>query len=196
VSEQECDIRLIEPGDKLAGLSLGHKDFSPLKNFLRYQAHSFHRRGLGRTYGAFVEGKIVGYITLVCGQVSSEDQLKSKAEVDDFTYTHFPSVKIARLAVDKRYRGCQLGRRFINLSFGIVREEICPRIGCRFMIVDVKKSAVKFYEKCGFTILDTPDNKRRPEPVMFVDLHRINVMGTSSECVNEDSFQPEAANAA
>jgi hypothetical protein len=41
-------------------------------------------------------------------------------------------------------------------------------------MVESKREAVKFYEKCGFTMLDTPAKREREEPVMFVDLSKVD----------------------
>jgi hypothetical protein len=41
-------------------------------------------------------------------------------------------------------------------------------------MVDSKRNSVKFYERCGFTMLDTPENKERNEPVMYVDLSKVD----------------------
>jgi hypothetical protein len=38
---------------------------------------------------------------------------------------------------------------------------------------DAKKSAVRFYEKRGFTMLDTATNKALPNPVMFILLNKL-----------------------
>ncbi len=40
-------------------------------------------------------------------------------------------------------------------------------------MVNSKKNSVKFYERCGFTMLDMPSNKARSEPVMYVDLSKV-----------------------
>lgn len=115
--------------------------------------------------------KVVGYITLVCGEVVIGDDDDGLIDGVDYRYRHYPAVKIARLAVDKSLqRKSGLGRYLVDLALGTARREVCPSVGCRFVMVESKKDAVKFYEKCGFTMLDTPTNKARPEPVMFVDL--------------------------
>jgi hypothetical protein len=44
------------------------------------------------------------------------------------------------------------------------------------MMVDSKKPSVDFYRKCGFTILDTADNRDREAPVMFIDLSKIDAV--------------------
>jgi hypothetical protein len=67
-----------------------------------------------------------------------------------------------------------LGKALVDLALGIAKREISPSVGCRFVMVDSKRNAAPFYEKCGFTILDTPANRDRVEPVMFVDLKKVD----------------------
>jgi hypothetical protein len=73
----EFEIRQIEPGDTLTGLSLGDAAFLALKNFLRKQARAYHNQNLAKTYGVFrtnEPNRVVGYITLVCGQIETEEE--------------------------------------------------------------------------------------------------------------------------
>lgn len=172
----DIEIRQIKPGDKLTGLSLGDAAFNPLKIFLRRHAQRYEEESLARTYAAFngQGGKAIAYITLVCGEiVAAEDEnpLINEPQLD-YRYKHFPAVKIARLAVDQRYRGYDLGRTLVNLALGQAKNVICPAVGCRFAVVDSKSQSVKFYEKCGFTMLDTEENRKRESPVMWIDLKK------------------------
>lgn len=168
------EIRLIEVGDRLTGLSLGDPSFTPLKTFLQRQAKSYQARSLARTYGAFLGGKIVAYMSLVCGEVVVGND--DKALVDDldviYRYTHYPAIKIARLAVDRKHRGSRLGQTLVDLALGIARDRISPAVGCRFVMVDSKQPSVGFYLRMGFTLLDTDANRARTEPVMFLDLQK------------------------
>lgn len=45
-----------------------------------------------------------------------------------------------------------------------------PHVRCQFLVTDAKQPAVAFYEKMGFTLLDTNDNRERENTVMFIDL--------------------------
>ena len=91
-------------------------------------------------------------------------------------------MKISRLLVDSRYRRqgdrwadeARLGEALVQFALGLAVEQVCPAVGCRFVVVDAKSDAVGFYRKMGFTLLDTQANRARPEPVMFVDLHKTN----------------------
>jgi GNAT superfamily N-acetyltransferase len=172
----EIDIRQIEPGDRLTGLSLGDQAFTPLKIFLQKHAKTYHEQNLARTYGAFLiaeKPKVIGYLTLVCGEVVTGEDDNHLLQEIDYSYKHYPAVKIARLAVDKGMRDRKLGRALVDLALGVAKDTICPAVGCRFVVVDAKKAAVPFYLRCGFTLLDTPENQERDAPVMFVDLHKI-----------------------
>lgn len=174
------EIRPIEAGDRLTGLSVGADKFLPLKTFIQKHAKTYQAQSLARTYGAFstapaLRGKLLGYVTLVCGEVVIEDDdpLLPLGEGVDYRYRHYPAVKIARLAVDARQRGQDIGTQLLDLSLAITLEVICPEVGCRFLMVDAKQDSVGFYSKAGFTMLDTPANRQRDEPVMFIDLPKL-----------------------
>jgi GNAT superfamily N-acetyltransferase len=179
VAEEPLDIsiRQLEPGDRASGFSLGEKQYEPLKRFLRRDAGAFHSQNLAKTY-VVVPGdsadRVIAYVTLVCGQIEIEQQVQESLDQSvQFTYSHCPAVKIARLAVDRRFKKRGIGKILIDFSLGIVADEICPRIGCRFIVVDAKRDAVPFYQDtCGFTLLETEENKSRDSPLMFVDLHK------------------------
>ncbi|WP_294257253.1 GNAT family N-acetyltransferase [uncultured Sphingomonas sp.] len=175
--DEQLTLKQIEAGDKLSGLSLGHADFTPLKAFIQTKAMAFERQSLSRTYGIFgAETKnLRAYMTLVCGEVAigEEDPVPIDNEGVDFNYKHFPAVKIARLAVDRRLQGLGVGQKLVNVALGVAKGTICPVVGCRFMMVDSKRQSVGFYEKCGFTVLDTVGNRGRDAPVMFIDLSKI-----------------------
>lgn len=171
------EIRQIKSGDKLIGLSLGDDLYTPLKTFLQKHALKYEAQSLARTYGAFASDtkKIVGYITLVCGEVVTGDgdgRLVQEPGLQ-YHYNHYPAVKIARLAVDKRNSRLRLGTNLVNLALGQAKNVICPAVGCRFVMVDSKAQSVVFYEKCGFTMLDTVSNRERAAPVMWIDLNRV-----------------------
>lgn len=179
------EIRQIEPGDRVTGLSLGGPEFTALKTYLQKHAKTHHEKSLAKTYGVFDLGpaaesgsrasKIVGYVTLVCGEVviGTDDPAPIDDEGVSYTYAHYPAVKIARLAVDRRYRGLEIGSSLVQLALGIAKDTISPAVGCRFVVVDSKQSAVSFYRRAGFVLLDTPTNRARTEPIMFVDLRKV-----------------------
>lgn len=178
--DEEFEIRQIEAGDTVTGLSLGDADFQPLKSYLKNEARLHQAQGLARTYGLYNLGannpkKVLGYMTLVCGEIAAADAPEAQNIADGvlYRYPQFPAVKLARLAVDSSLKGNGWGTIFADLAVGISRNEIAPRVGCRFLVVDAKQKSVAFYKKAGFTLLDTDANRERAEPVMFVDLLKV-----------------------
>lgn len=177
--DQEYEIRLLEAGDRVTGLSLGDEAFVPLKTFLQNHAKQYQRKSLARTYMAFIDSgrrqpKPVGYISIVCGEIVTDDTDLLDDEELRYDYAWCPAVKIARLAVDVRHRKNGLGRELVRLAVGRVKELIAPTAGCRFIVVDAKSQSVSFYRKIGFTPIDTDANRARDELVMFMDLSKID----------------------
>lgn len=177
VPERDLDIaiRSLQPGDSVTGFSAG-EGFTALKNFFRKQARPFDDKSLARTYVAVISDKPtkpVAYLTLVAGEIATNGSDSLADDIPDYRYGAFPAVKIARLAVDSRYRGFGLGKMLIQFGMGIVIDNICPAVGCRFLVVDAKMQSIEFYDKQGFRMLDTDENRNRDHPVMFIDLARI-----------------------
>lgn len=178
--DEEYEIRPLEAGDRVTGLSLGDQDFQPLKSYLKNEAKLHQAQSLARTlalFGSSAPTRVLGYMTLICGEIAASDapQAKTLANGVIYRYPQFPVVKLARLAVDVSVKGNgqRWGSKFVDLATGIAKNEISPVVGCRFLVVDAKKKSVGFYKKTGFTLLDTPDNKARPEPVMYIDLLKV-----------------------
>lgn len=166
-------LREISPDDTVSGLSLGDEEFLPLKIFLGKHAKRYHQQNTGKTY-VFVASnspqKIVAYITLVCSQIQVDAVPDG---VGEYAYKDFPAVKIARLAVDRRQRGNDLGTKLVDLAMAITTQNIMPHVGCRFLIVDSKKKSIRFYDKYGFRLLDTDHNKQQDAPLMFIDTGKL-----------------------
>ncbi|GAA4108961.1 GNAT family N-acetyltransferase [Aminobacter aganoensis] len=171
---EEVVIRSIEPGDNLPGFVLAGKTNRPLKSFLRKEAIPYENFSLARTWVAALAGSpdLLGFITIVSGEVSVQ---KTAVPNDDgtrkFRYPYYPAIKVARLAVDDRHGGKKLGLALVDFALGVAKAQICPMVGCRFAIVDSKTQSIGFYEKCGFTLLDTPENRGLEHPFMYLDLH-------------------------
>lgn len=168
-------LRQLKPGDNVARLSLGHSDYVPLKNFLKREARKFHEQNITKTWVVIDEEKpaiIVGYVSLICSQIELEQG--NEHAVPDFQYIGYPCIKIARLAVDQSLQGQGIGAELISFSISLTRGLVMENVGCRFLVVDAKNASIGFYKKCGFTLLDTPENKNRKCPLMFIDLHKIS----------------------
>jgi len=171
-------VRPIQSTDSLIPFKTGSQEFQPLKAFLRNQAIEFQLAMVAQTYVCILledgedKGKVIGYLTLTC----SELDIKNGYELSDCPYANqydsLPAVKIARLAIDARYRGNKLGKMFVALALDVTTQDIYPTVGCRFLITDAKANAVAFYKTEGFSELNTVKNLTSPNPVMFIDLFK------------------------
>lgn len=116
-------------------------------------------------------------MTLVAGEVAIENGddglVNDDAEDVSYPYLQYPAVKVARLAVDRRSQGLSIGTDFVALAIAITLEDVASVVGCRFLMLDAKTASVGFYERAGFTLLDTPANRARDEKVMFIDVHKL-----------------------
>ncbi len=173
----EFVIRKIEPDDSVTGFSLGAEELQPLKSFLQNQAKEHHKCNLTKTYvvidsqDANDSGapRVWGYISMLCSYVELGDE-EHPGEVENYLYGEFPAIKIARLAIDQRVQNKGLGKALVNLCIAISKENIMPNIGCRFIVVDSKQRAVRFYQESGFKIMATEETQSLDTVIMYLDL--------------------------
>ena len=132
------EIRQIEPGDTLTGLSLGDAAFVALKNFLRRQARPYHNQDLAKTYGAFLKQMqpacVIGdvHARLRPGRHRNAGRRPPPFEPEtEYPDDHFPAVNIARLAVRT---GATAGSAFTTLDTEENRALASP-----IMFVDLHK---------------------------------------------------------
>lgn len=169
--ETSYTIRKLENTDSSQNFKLGNKALLPLKTFLQKQAKQFQQSSIAQTYVAVTDDKsIVGYVSLTCSEIDLENgyELNDCAQANNYSF--LPAVKIARLAVDNRYRGQSIGQNLVNFSLALVLDSIASNVGCRFIVTDAKKDAVGFYEKQGFVLVNSENNLQSECPVMFLDL--------------------------
>jgi GNAT superfamily N-acetyltransferase len=118
--------------------------------------------------------RIWGYATLMCSEITLNG-LKRLGESSNYKrYDTFPAIKLARLAVDKSLQGRGYGALLVNTAIAIAKDYIMPNVGCRFFTVDSKRDAVNFYEKIGFMLLESKENQTNQNPLMFLDLNKID----------------------
>lgn len=177
-------LRRLESSDNPKKLSAGEDKYAALKTFAAKHARRYETERLARTYVLEDEGNkcLAAYLTMVCSEVTSDNP----PVVEDglhYPYSQWPAVKISRLLVDSRYRregarwsnDLSLGKHLVEFALGLAADQVCPAVGCRFVVVDAKEDAVGFYQKLGFRLLDTAANRERSAPVMFMDLHKTDV---------------------
>jgi len=90
----------------------------------------------------------------------------------DVPYKEYPAIKIARLAVDKKYERRGVGRFLLLVAVGKALK-ISDEVGCRFITVDSKQGSIGFYEKRGGFEL-VKKHKNRTYPTIYLDILPIN----------------------
>lgn len=170
-------IRPLRDDEGLNALSLGSTELAPLKAFLRKHALQYEVASVARTYvvvdraDAIRGGRVWGYASLVASEVQLGAAQAPTVDRWPDGYSQ-PAVKLARMAIDRELQGSGLGRELMSWVIALVQDQIATRIGCRLLVTDAKRSAVGFYERVGFTMLDTDANRRSAQPVMFLLLNR------------------------
>ncbi|MGD1105240.1 MAG: GNAT family N-acetyltransferase [Terriglobia bacterium] len=120
-----------------------------------------NRYGIGTTYvmvntlmpPILADGPIViGYYTLAMTEVPT---LGLPANLGRFPYKMVPAVLIARLAVVKQLRGKGLGTQLLRDAIERTLA-IGQNVGCRCIVVDAYPTALDWYKKFGFIVVNDP----------------------------------------
>jgi ribosomal protein S18 acetylase RimI-like enzyme len=77
------------------------------------------------------------------------------------------------MAIDQQLQGKGIGRSLVSWAIALVKLHVACHVGCRLLVTDAKQSAVGFYKRMGFTMLDTLSNPQRSAPVMFIELGKL-----------------------
>lgn len=170
------ELRLLDDGDRCNSFSLGDGGLTPLKTYLLRQAKQHHLRHLARTFVIVRAGQntVLAYASILCTQIRVSDVAVAGGE-EDFPYKDFPALRLARLAVDRRYQGTGMGALLVDFILSLAREQIMPHVGCRFLVLDAKPGSVAFYERKGFSKIGEVQDGANPLTLMFVDLYRLAV---------------------
>ena len=124
-------------------------EVEPLNRYLQKHAFQAQQSEGARTYVTLAnDGTIAGYFTLAYGSVEHE---KAPERVTRGLARHpVPVILLARLAVDKRFKGQGVGKELLRDA--LLRTLNAAEIaGLRAVVVDAKDEAAKaFYERFGF----------------------------------------------
>jgi ribosomal protein S18 acetylase RimI-like enzyme len=139
---------------RIAKLALAHDATSfdcgneSLNRFIKLHALQGQRAGMSQTYAAITGETVIGYHTLVAGNVvhdDAPDRLKKGVPRHPV-----PVIVLARLAVDITWRGKGLGAALVADAMRRILQA-ADIAGVRAMLVHAKDDAAKaFYEHLGF----------------------------------------------
>lgn len=123
---------------------------SLLDEWLKRRALANQTTGAGRTYVvADDQGQVIGYYALAAGAVAHEHAARSvRQNMPD----PIPVVVLARLAIDQRAQGQQLGGAMLQDALHRSRQ-VSELIGARALVVHaLTHRAREFYEHHGFRV--------------------------------------------
>ena len=145
-------IRLLEENDSTESFDCGD---SGLNHYLKAHAWNNQKKSsIGVTYVAAEElasRVIMGYFTLATSSIP-RDKLPKKP-VRGLPAYDLPVILLARLAVDRRFRGHGLGHSLLSEALRISLD-VSAQVGCRCVIVDAYRTAIEWYERYGFAPLE------------------------------------------
>lgn len=146
----------------LSGFSCTNED---INDFIHNEARDFQNERLGISYVCMYADRIVGFVTLSMAdlkkeRMGSEDKLQIGKE-------NYPALQIGQLATCKDLESRGIGTFLCDFSLGMAYK-LFEKVGCRFLVLNAKEDVIGFYEQYGFKLL--PDQKKRREPVMFLNI--------------------------
>lgn len=145
IPERELSILLLSSRYNLAPFDSGDAE---LNDFLKNDALEEQNEFLSKTHLCFYRDRVAGFISMAADSVQvKRDKLDPSQIIDECEYPAYPCILIARLAVDKKLHGYGVGSYLLSLAIGYAMES---PLGCRYLAVDPKDGALKFYEKFGF----------------------------------------------
>ncbi|MCK9566602.1 MAG: GNAT family N-acetyltransferase [Methanothrix sp.] len=148
-----------------------------LNNFLKDDALKAHDNMTSITYACSWKRVIVGFATLAAATI--EVKQIDGPRIDGYTPNTYPCIKLARLAVDKRYAGRGIGQYLLFWVLGKF-EKVSREIGCRYLTVDSKRESMWFYQKYDFVLAEKTIN--RPHPTFYLDMYLARENNNKSLC--------------
>jgi predicted N-acetyltransferase YhbS len=172
-------IRTLERSDVRTGFACGDPS---LDGFIeRYAWQNQQRHHLGVTYVAVDDAtrRVVGYFTAAMASVAPSE---AGERVAHGGYAYVPALRIARLAVDRRFQGVGIGCELLYAALQLALAE-SKRVGCAGVLVDSLPDSASFYGRFGFTRLGVSVGASpvRPRPVpLYLGLGEVRRAGEST----------------
>lgn len=114
-----------------------------LNDFLKIDALKDQEVMVTKTYLCYWKEKIVGFFSILADTIEVK-AIDDYDKVKGFPYPKYPSIKIARLAVDIEYERRYIGSFLFLAAIGAAMS-VSDIIGCRYLTVDSKTDSIDFY---------------------------------------------------
>lgn len=134
--------------NKIDSFSCGNIE---LDRFLRKNALINDLNGYGKTFLLENNAEIIGFFTLSSFSIKFDEY--PNVEGEKLPKYPIPCIKIARLAVNKKYQKQGYGKQLLKQAFLKILS-VSDTVGIRLIVVDAKESAINFYTKYGFEQLE------------------------------------------
>jgi len=166
------EIRKLTLEHDRSGFRSGNADLD--RFFARYAGQNQFRHQIGTTYVAIdPTGAIAGFATVSASELSPAALPATKRK--HLPKYPVPVLRLARLAVDERYKGQGVGILLLRAVLALA-SRMADDMGCVGVVVDAKPDAVAFYDKLGFARLEVIGGELgdRPQPLpMFLELGQL-----------------------
>lgn len=159
--ELDFEFRLLQPNDDRSQFCCGNIELD--RFFQRYAGQNQFRHYIGSNYILHYNETIAGFVTISAGVICAENLTDNlKKSLPDYP---LPVLRIARLAIDKKFQGFGLGKKILALTFKLALT-MKSNYGCIGVVVDAKPESIEFYKKLGFVSLQIVSGELgdKPEP--------------------------------
>lgn len=129
-----------------------------LNEFLLSDAKDYLHRLVSVTYLIETNERTVAFFSVSNDRVAISDTDKATWRKIKKLFPHakhrsdYPAVKIGRLGVDKVFKGQHIGSDILSYVKRLFITN--NRTGCTFVTVDALRSAIPFYMRNGFVVMD------------------------------------------
>jgi GNAT superfamily N-acetyltransferase len=145
----ELKMKLIDGNIDLNNFDCGNND---LNEFLKNDSLIQKKLMLNTSYLFYCKNHIIAFLIISSDTINIKKlgkKYKKKFEDENIIYKDSPSIKLGRLAVDKKFQKSGIGKYIINWLFYYSIEKTAE-LGFRFINIDAYLTAYKFYKKYYF----------------------------------------------
>lgn len=178
IPRDELRIVLLTKRHELTSFNSKNDD---LNEFLKNDALKDQEEMINKTYLSFWKNSFVGYFSILADTIEVH-AIDENDGIQGYPYHKYPSIKIARLAVDRKFERKGVGGFLVLAAIGLAMS-VSEIIGCRYVTVDSKPESINFYEKVGFKIVEK--YKCNEFPKMYLDLYPIVSMMQPKESMEK-----------
>jgi len=142
-----------------------------INDFLVKEAFQEQNESLNTTHLLFYKDDNSEYLTGFMSLCADNIRLEiCEEEEEGLIYANIPSLKIARLGIDKNFQDKKLGKFMIDNAINIALN-MRNFIGVKFITVDCYKHRVSYYKSLGFVVNKIQKPNRQPDNPLSLRLN-------------------------